>query len=376
MTGHRRCQILIALLAGALVACSKKAPEAASVRVTAPATARTTLEIDDKPLAFDPTDPKHGTRKLMNLDAPVFVDGVQAAVLRYGDLVVAPAHILEGGTPSFSLYDYLISIGVAPETVKSVHLHGNNDRIGSVEGAELVKEKDRFTFTFQSQTTGAATTRWDTEGLKNEFVVHEIRKVSIFVKKTPIAIHPQRRCHLDRPGPQGVCTDAIPYSASGPVHGTRIYVDGKMVGFVKRRLIKDAVLAGKTDAGAQKYNVARFVESLGVSAEGVKALELVAGDDVVARASAEQWDRLSPELFFTLPKHSHGKVRVHVPAPLQATADGAATERDALVSSVIVYKAAAPAPRDLAAISEDTDLSVQIASNMDAQGHGEARAKD
>jgi hypothetical protein len=385
MTGIRPHQIATALLlvSGAMgvVGCSRKPAEpATSAKSTTPAKAVSkTTEIYEQPGAFDPNDPKHGTRKLMNLDAPVYVDGVQTSVLRYGDLVIKPHTILEGETPSYSIYDYVKSIGIAPESIKSIHLHGNNDRIGSIEGSELVKQKDRFTFTFSSQTTGAPTQRWDTEGLKNEFVVHEMRKVSIFVKKAPIAIHPQRRCHLDA---QNKCTDAIPYADKDAVHGTRVYVDGKMVGFVKRRQIQDTVLAGKTESGDQKYNVAKFIESLGVKSDGVNAVELVAGDDVVARASAEQFDRLSPDFFFVLPKHHHGKVRMHVPYELQVPVAGEKPgDRDALVSSVHVYKTVTPTERPLVSISEDTDLSVRLASNIDVksdhqEGTGNARESE
>src|SRR5688500_6827604 len=161
MTGIRPHQIATALLlaSGAMsvlsvAGCSRKPVEpAASARSTpAPKAVAKTTEIYEQPGAFDPNDPKHGTRKLMNLDAPVYVDGVQASVLRYGYLVIKPSAILEGETPSFAIYDYVKSIGIAPESIKSIHLHGNNDRIGSIEGSELVKQKDRFTFTFSSQT--------------------------------------------------------------------------------------------------------------------------------------------------------------------------------------------------------------------------------
>ena len=307
---------------------------------------------------LDPADARHGTRKLLNLDAPVYVDGEQVAVLRWGDLPSMPFEMLEGETPSYRLYDYLTGIGLDPKTIKSVHLHGNNDRIGSVEGSELVKEKDRFTFTFSSQTTGAPLQRWDTEGLKNEFVVHEIRKVSVFVKKAPIAIHPTRRCHL---GSNGECTTAMPYAEREPAKGTRVYVDGRMVGFVKRRLLGSDLIVGKSAEGEDKYSVSKFIASLGVDASGVKAVEFVAGDDVIARASAEQWSKLAPALTFTLPKHQHGKVRANVPGEIRAEAP--ASPRDALVSAVVLYKTTAPAKRDLVEISEDTDLSVLLASN-------------
>src|SRR5262245_16375710 len=99
MTGFRSYQMAIVALLGATIACSKKAPPSPS----APAIAekKAPVVIDEKPGQFDPNDPKHGTRKLMNLDAPVYVDGVQVAVLRYGDMIAAPEKMLEGDVPSY-----------------------------------------------------------------------------------------------------------------------------------------------------------------------------------------------------------------------------------------------------------------------------------
>jgi hypothetical protein len=68
-----------------------------------------------------------------------------------------------------------------------------------------------------------------------------------------------------------------------------------------------------------------------------------------------------------LPKHNHGKVRVHVPAELQVHATQA-SDKDALISSIQVWKSTKPAMRELSAISEDTDLSVQLAANSAASG--------
>ena len=368
--------LMMVVVAGVVVstaACSKKTPElapapqakvvafpqaaalASATAAEAAAKAGGSIGGDGK---LDPNDPKHGARKMMGLDVGVFVDGVQTSVLRYGDLPSMPSETLEGGAVRYRLYDYLKGIGVSPETVKSIHLHGNNDRIGSVEGSELLKDKNRFQFQFLSGNTGAATARWDTDGLKNEFVVHEIRKVTIYVKKASPLIDAKRSCHL---AADGTCTDAVPYASGDAVKGTRIYVDGKMVGFVKRRALSDALLMDKTADGDQKYNVAKLVEGFGVDMKGVKAVELVAGDDVIAHADGDKFTTIAPDFFFTLPKHNHGKVRVHVPVGLQA-AEGS-TDKDALVSSIQVFKSSKPASRELSVISEDTDLSVQLASN-------------
>jgi hypothetical protein len=369
MTNLLRTGLWMVVASSALLACSKKAPEPTS-KTTSPyvypnAAALAAAAKAEAPGAspdgkLDPNDPKHGSRKLMGLDVGVFVDGVQTAVLRYGDLPSMPSETLEGGAVRYKLVDYVKAIGVAPESIKSIHLHGNNDRIASVEGSELLKEKDRFQFQFLSGHTGAAAVRWSASGLKNEFVVHEIRKVTIYVKKPSALIDAKRNCHV---GADGACSDAVPYASGDAVKGTRIYVDGKMVGFVKRRQLADALVMGDTATGDRKYNVAKLVAQMGVDANGINAVELVAGDDIIAHADGDTFAKLAPELFFTLPKHNHGKVRVHVPADIQAKQETGAAERDALISSIQVFKRTKPVARELSAISEDTDLSVQLASN-------------
>ena len=369
----RTTLLMVLVAAGALVACSKKTPEpatqvGAAFPQSAALAAAEKSEVDAKNGVsgegkLDPNDPKHGARKMMGLDVGVFVDGVQASVLRYGDLPSMPSETLEGGAVRYKLVDYVKAIGIAPASIKSIHVHGNGDRIGSVEGAELLKEPNRFQFQFLSGVTGTPAVRWDTDGLKNEFVVHEIRKVTIYVKKASPIVDAKKSCHV---GADGECSDAVPYASGDAVKGTRIYVDGKMVGFVKRRQLADALVMGDTAGtpttpGERKYNVAKLVAGFGVDPLGIKAMDLVAGDDVIAHADAARFASLAPELFFTLPKHNHGKVRVHVPASLQVA--GSTDDKDALISSVQIFKSTKPASRELSAISEDTDLSVQLASN-------------
>ena len=364
-----RASIALVLLSAGLAAvgsgCARRSEARPVARsVAAPAVAADEIAENDTKEARA-ASAAHGTRRLLNLDAPVFVDGAPVAVLRYGDLPNLPREALEGGTPSFRLVDYLAAIGVAPASVRSVHLHGNNDRIASVEGKELAREPGRFTFTFSSQTTGNPVQRWDTEGLANEFVVHEIRKVSIFVKKAPVAVHPRLRCHL---GADGACTQEVPYAEAEPGKGTRLVVDGRMLGVVKRRQLGDNLVLGASAGDDTLYSVALLARSFGASGR-VAAVELVSGDEVVARADAAQWTRLAKTLAFTLARHQHGKVRVRVPAELQAPhEDGSpARDEDALVSAIHVYRTTTPAPRPLARISPETDLAVRLASNDDAR---------
>jgi hypothetical protein len=361
MTVRLRSCLFVGLF-GALVACSKKAPEPTPVaQSTTPAPAPSKEEVggDGK---LDPKDPNHGKRKLMGLDVGVFADGAQIGVLRFGELPQIPAIELEGGAKAYRIYDYLKAIGLSPESLKSVHFHGNGDRIASIEGSELRKEKDRFVFRFLSGETGTPLQKWDTGGLKNEFVIHEIRRVTIYVKKAAPKLHETKQCHL---GADGDCIEGVPYSNGEIAKGTRVYVDGKMVGFVKRRQVGEALAAGDTPEGEHKFSVAKLVASMGADPSGIKSVELVAGDDVVARANGEQFNKLASSVTFTLPKHNHGKVRVHVPAEMQARKE---SDKDALVSAVLLYKSTTPTNRELVTISDDTDLNVQLAAIDDARG--------
>jgi len=191
--------------------------------------------------------------------------------------------------------------------------------------------------------------------------------MTVYVKKPSAAIHPQKQCHV---GADGDCTEAIPYADGVVAKGTRVYLDGKMVGFVKRRQVTDAMIVG-TPAAEQSetnYSVAKLLASMDVAPTNIKSIELWAGDDVVGRATGDQMTALAPKTTFTLPKHNHGKVRIRVPAEMQAQKPGV-TDHDALVSAVLVYRATTPtATRDLTAISQDTDMSVQLAAIDDARG--------
>lgn len=356
--------ILTAGLAAVGSGCARR--NEARRTVVAPALAAEAIVEEDAKVAAS-ASAAHGTRRLVNLDAPVYVDGAPVAVLRYGDLPEIARETLEGGTPSFRVADYLAAIGVPLASVRSVHFHGNNDRVASIEGKELAREPRRFTFTFSSQTTGTPVQRWDTEGLANEFVVHEIRKVSVFVKKAPVAIHPRLRCHL---ATNGSCTDAVPYADTELAKGTRVVLDGRIVGVVKRRQLGDGLVLGESAGDDTRYSVARLAKSFGVPESRIASVELVSGDEVIARADAAQWARVGPTLAFTLARHQHGKARVHVPAELQAAPEegSSAKDEDALVSAVHIHRTpSALAPRPLARISPETDLAVRLASNEDAR---------
>jgi hypothetical protein len=357
------------VFASTLIACSKHSPEPAKVH----ANVATTAEANRTPNVPGPAPEGHGTRRIRGIDLPVFVDGQQAAVLRYGDLPPI-ANVGSEFAPVFRLTDYLAAIGVSPATVRGVFVYDGSNRIASIGAKEFAKEPARFTFRFASGTTGIAETAWDTVGLENSFIVHEIRQMAVFTRSAPPALDKNRQCVLL---PSGECNGDVPEQAGAPTKGTRIYVDGKMAGSVKRRNVGDALAMGSTADGQEKYSLAKLIGTFGVDMSGVTAVEMVAGDDVIARADGVLWAHHQGSATFTLAKHQHGKVRVQVPADMQAAEAGsAADERAASVTSVLLYKSTRPgAGRPLVAISDATDLSAQLAAN-DEPREGSSKAED
>jgi hypothetical protein len=342
--------IIVAALAA--TACSKRAAEPTHAQ-NAPVAPQAEV-----PKADDAFATLHGSRKMRGIDAPVYVDGVQQGVLRYGELPPI-ANVGSDTAPEYRLADYLKASGVTLESIKSIHFHDNTDRIGSIEGAELRKDPARFRVHFASGTTGTAETAWDTMGLKNGFIIHEIRKMSVFVAKAVPQIKSGAQCHTLA---DGSCTDKVPYVDGDAIKGTRVYVDGKLAGFVKRKLLSDSLIVGGS-GDDREYSLAKLAASYGADVDGVKTVELVAGDEVIARADDAQWKLHKGEINFTLPKHGHGKVRVHVPADLQATDPKGREDKDALVTSVHLYKGTTAPSHEMVAISEATELSSQVASN-------------
>ena len=299
----------------------------------------------------------HGKRKQMGLDVPVYVDRVQRAALRRGDMPQLPEGRAWNGARGFRLYDYLTALGVNAARVKSVHLQSNGGRVGTITGRELVAHKNDLVFAFSDGDTGAPLARWSSSSLADTFGVHEIRRLSVFVDDAPPVIDRALQCALDQ---DGHCDDRPYEPEQGAAKGTRIYMDGRMVASVKKKTLGDALIARRSEDGRLHFSLTRYLAQVGVDASRVRAVEALAGDDVVARAESS-WQAVAPKLTFTTADHAHGKVRLAVPRELQADAESA-SDREALVTAILLYRDTPVPKRALSAISEDTDRSVLLAS--------------
>lgn len=298
----------------------------------------------------------HGSRKQEGIDVPVFVDGKQRATLRYGELPrelepFAPEPTTVDGslttTPTrtaprlYRLADYLAAVGVPLRDVRAVHLRGNGFRVASITGDELRADRERFVFDFMQRETGIAKTRWDTTGLANAFRVDEIRALFVFVDKGVPTLDPRRSCYLEtvKGEPSPICSEKIPYADEEPAKGTRVYVDGRLVGQVKRRRLGESVVVGKDESGQTRFGLTELLRSFGVDPHRAKGVELVAGDDVIARGTDLQ--KHERELSFVLGAHRHGRVQMNVPASWQAP-QGADPHRATEVTAVLLFESKPP----------------------------------
>jgi hypothetical protein len=346
---------LVALI-GVTDACSRKPAASASIapiqEVSAPA-----ADAPD-PLAAS----LHGLRKQKNLDVPVFVDGKEISVLRFGELPSGLEPIAKPDDPNhrvrfYRVSDYLKAIGVNVDRVKSVHFADKSMRIASIEGSELRADKDRFVFDFLQTHTGQPMEAWKTTGLKNMLRIDDIFGVNVFVEKAPMEIDAHRHCYVD----DGECMPVARFTTGDLMKGTRVYDDGKLLGYVKRRLLADSTLAGKTASGDSSFSFDRYLASLGIKTANAKEIRLLAGDEVIASATAKEWAADSEKLSFYLVPHAHGKVRGNIPADLQKGQEGT-RDRDVQVTAIQVFSHKEPRSVPIVPIDKAFDPGPNVAA--------------
>lgn len=311
---------------------------------------------------FDATRGRRGQKRNRGGDVPVFVDGEFRAALRFAEIPPSVQPISSKITKStearfFRLTDYARGLGIDPKTIRAVHLKANRNKIGSITGDELRADPDRFVFDFMRGDAGMAKTRWETTGLSNVFVVHEIRALAFYVKKSTPPIDSKRSCYLTN---EGECAELMPYAGNELPKGTRVYVNGKLIATIKRRLVADKFGQEKTESGDPRLSLFALLEHADVKLEGTESADFLQGDYVVAHATGAAWHGAQERdaLKFSVPRGSHGRLSVRLPATMRSVRDGAGdiAPRDATLSAIRIYSGP-PAKAPVAAINNNNKPS-------------------
>jgi hypothetical protein len=286
----------------------------------------------------------HGQNRASRDDAAVVVDGREVAVLRHGELppgVPMVASPTSAQARYFRVADYLGAIGVDVGKVRAVHFLGNRGRVASIEGVELRREPKRFVFDFTRTTEGSPAVMWDTTGLRNTKRIDLIRGVVVFASSEPRAVDLAKGCY---PTATGECDDE---AVQEPAHGTRVYVDGRVVANIKRKQLGDGT-------GTSASSLLDALRAAGVATSSLRGVEIVADDAVVARAVGADLGAHLAAVKLEGTRGGRGRAVATVPAELVGggAADGPAKAR---VEAVVAYRRVPTPVRPLAPFPAASD---------------------
>jgi len=361
-------KIVLSSLAGVIavsaivVACAQKRTQPSAHRAAPPKTA---------PVATLPPPPAAGAEATDREKRPrfgesvVYVDGKPVGVIRASELPLAlkgRAVDIGGGytTTRYGFVDYVRALGIDPKRIKALHLYGGS-RVVVVDKAEVARIGDRIMFSFVQGDRGKPRVHWPPVKLQVNSTIDMVSNVAVYVDKEPPVL--DATGELVMPDGSRVA-GKVPYAPEEQGNGTRIYVDGALVGTVKRKKLTTDLLATDPDKTSAKtspegtakaqaanaedrYSLLAYAAKLRPEAKQAKAIDLVAGDDVVAHLSPDQL----PALRFDVPPRNRGQAVVDLPA----SRDGAR----ARVSAVQIYVSSTPPSRPVVAIDDAPEAAIR-----------------
>lgn len=315
-----------------------------------------------------PAEGEHGAGKKGGgfKESAVYVDGHAKGVLRFSEL---PATIKPSARPEidgldvaryFRLDEYLEALGIDLAKIHEIQVYGSHDRIAIITGDELRTHREGLIFDFTQQTGGKPRARWaQTHALPHHPMVDVIMNMSIYIDKPAPTL-----AHGDMWLDGKVVDDPIPYVGDGVPKGTRVYVDGRLEGWVRRKQLPSKLIAPGSEQAHARFSTDAFLAYVGASAHGAKAIDFFDNDDMLARVDGKTWATSKGDYVFELPNRSHGQVKELFPG-----------DKSSRVTSIQLYVHTTPPARqpDPAALeqqggSDDTQNGGAGSGNGDGSG--------
>jgi hypothetical protein len=291
----------------------------------APAAAPAPPISDDEAAADKEKRPRFG-------DAAVYVDGKNMGTLRLPELPSSlKGNIYDLGSgykvTRYPFTQYARSLGVDPAKVRALHLYGGK-RVAVFEGDEYRRVGDHLVFSFTGGERGKPRVHFPPMKTKVNTTIDMLTSVVFYVDKEPPHLE-NRELVMPDGSPVG---DKVPYAPEEQDKGTRVYVDGKLAGFVKRKKVTNDMVVPVHEEGPTRFSLLSYAAKLNPSAESAKNVELVAGDDVVASLTPDNAKKVT----FHVPRRNRGQAVVDL-----QTQSG---EKLARISAVLIHvNSAAPA---------------------------------
>jgi hypothetical protein len=274
------------------------------------------------------------TKKPRLGEVGVYVDGKVVGVMRITELPPAlqPRQVDIGAgqkAPRYTIADYAKALGVDLAKVRALHVQGG-ERVAVVGGDEVRRVADQWAFSFTQGVRGKPRMHWPAMNVNT--TIDMVSALTFFVDKEPPVINGQREYVY----PDGTQVVGVPYAAAEATKGTRVYVDGTLVGTLKRK-------------DAQDRLVGAYLDGLGVTSSP-RAVDLVDADNVFHRFTPAEWAATRSDLAFTpAPKGRAGGPGASPGAGLAAVRLEGKTAR---VSALEVFVKATPPARKISPIED------------------------
>jgi hypothetical protein len=281
-------------------------------------------------------------------EAAVYIDGKPVGVLRRQELPPKLAgHVValgEGYTSTvYSLTEYLTALGGDPKKVRAAHLYGGS-RISVVDKAEFARIGTKINFSFVGGDRGKPRIDYPPIKLNVNTTIDMLSCIAFYVEKEPPTL---KDGELVMPDGTKVA-EKVPYAPEEQGNGTRVYVDGQLVGTVKRKkLTNDVAVAGNDSDPITKFSLLAYAGKLNGDAKRAKSIDLVAGDDLVAHLAPDS----AKDITFYVPSRNRGQALVDVPL-----ADASAHQA-ARISAVQIFVNTKPPTRDVVPLDQASDAT-------------------
>lgn len=230
----------------------------------------------------------------------VFVDGEMVGVLKFQELPPQmPVHWTPRGEMvvdrRFKISDFLEAVGVNLAEVKALHIYGGK-RVSVVSGDEFRAKKDNMQFRFTRDVSGRPAYKY-VGHIETNTAIEKITRLAVYVNK------PVPELLRGWPALDGKRVESgVPYADAKVLKdkGTRVYLDGKYMGVIKRRHVKNAesnvladLLRDELDIDVASVKRAHFVGSRDALAKTVVGNDQFV--DAALKVSAKRNGRVSVE---------------------------------------------------------------------------------
>jgi hypothetical protein len=336
-----RCALTLLVLASAALAATTTSCAQKRTNARAVATKPTTVTLP--PLAGEGEAPEADQEKRPRFgQSAVYVDGKAVGVVRFPELpagVTPRREHLGGGFYStrYSVGEYLRALHIDTTKVRGVHFYGGR-RVAILDKPEFARIGDRVLLSFTQGDRGKPRVHFPSIPMKLNTRVDMLTNIAVYVDKEPPTLKDGELVMPDGT----IIEEKVPYAPEEQGNGTRVYVDGTLIGSVKRKRLTSEMLlkAPSADHAAAKtaatptedhYSVLAYAGMLRADAKQAKAIDLIAGDDVVARIDD------ASSLSFNVPQRNRGQAVVDVPVK--------GTSRPARISAIQIYVRTQPPAR-------------------------------